>query len=140
MKRASLHMHHKQNGMTLIEVLVASTILFSVLALMSQVMGGALKGSEQAQKNIEISYGMPFILDGIKSKMAEGALSENGMNFSQDLSYNWHASVIKELPIYQFVGQGTPSKRKVKLYEVVLNIKFKQLEKNFNYMELQSEK
>jgi len=133
-------MHHKQQGMTLIEVMVASTILFSVLVLMSQVMGTALKSSEQAEKNINISYNMPFIIDEIKLKIDIGKSSGNDVFFNKELTYNWQANLSKQSPINKYSGINSASDRKVKLYTVILNIKYKKLEKSFEYMEVLSEK
>jgi len=132
-------MRHKQQGMTLIEVLIASTILFSVLALLSQVMVGALKSSEQAEKNINISYNMPFIVDKIKLEIKDdGSLSGN-YSYSDSVSYRWQAQLNQQQPIYQTVMQNSSNGRQVKLYQIDLTVKYNSLAKEFTYLEVISE-
>ncbi|MBL4941376.1 MAG: type II secretion system protein [Colwellia sp.] len=140
MRQNKISHRNKQQGMTLIEVLVASTILFSFLAVMTQVMGTATIASDQAEKNITISLNMPFIIDEIKSEMDAGKTSSNGELHIADVSYTWQAKQIDRLPILHSPLQVQPITRFVMLYNIKLIINFKSLQKVFHYTDVISEK
>lgn len=130
----------KQQGMTLIEVLVAATILFSFLVVMTQVMGTASISSDQAEKNITITLNMPFIVDEIENNINAGKFSSKGELAMAEVSYQWRASPQMRHSIWQSPLQTNTKKRYVSLYNVELDVSYKTLQKTFSYVEVVSEK
>jgi len=131
---------NSQKGMTLIEVLVAATILFSFLVMMTQAMSTAAIASQQAEKNISVSLNMPFIVDQIKSEIKKGVLSANGQTKLNSVIYNWHAEQQQRKAILQPGLREQNIKRFARLYEIELTVSNKSLQKKYHYMEMISEK
>lgn len=127
-------------GMTLIEVLVASTILFSFLAVMTQVMGTAAIASTQAEKNVTVSLHMPFIVDEINIDINQGRFSANGSLSASGITYQWRAIQKKHHEILKPSLEHEVKTRYVSLYNVELTTEYKGLQKTFNYVEVFSEK
>lgn len=127
-----------QKGMTLIEVLVASTILFSFLAVMTQVMATASIASDQAEKNVTISLNMPFIIDQVTIDINKGRMSSTNAYFTPEISYQWRAQSKERKEIRRSTLQSGKI-RYVTLYNVELSIGYKGLKKVFYYTELLSE-
>lgn len=84
-------------GFTLIEVLIAATILFTVIAVVSQSYRNATTASEKASRSVELVGVVPLLLDTIRFRLRQADVSQsidqegvlNGFVFS------WQARVIK---------------------------------------------
>lgn len=88
----------RNNGFTLIEVLVASVILFSVITSVSLIYRGALLSSAKAQANIQIANVMPIAIKQIRFNIrarTTGSITElNGNNTFWGVGVTWRASRI----------------------------------------------
>jgi len=134
----------KNQGFTLIEIMVSAVILFSVIATVSMVYRGAFISSEKAANSIEIVGVLPSILARLredirqqgKSSLTELSQSDNvwGVN------YKWKAKLIdfKSAPEKFDVDSGkfvTPPK-KYKLWQVTLTLEKNGLSKQYQLKEL----
>lgn len=85
------------SGFTLIEVLIAATILFAVIAVVSQSYRGATIASEKASRTIEMASLTPLLLETIRFHISQADVTKpitqqgvlNGYEFS------WTAVVIQ---------------------------------------------
>ncbi len=131
-------------GFTLIEVMVAAVILFSVIATVSMVYRGAFLSSEKANNHINLTSVLPSVLENIKKDIQDVSLTnvtEVVQNSSAWLvKYQWKAKVIqfKSAPEKLDVDSGNfiiPPK-KYKLWEIDLTLEFNGLVKQYRYNEL----
>lgn len=88
-----------QKGFTLIEVLVASVILFSSIAMVSMVYRGAFLSSEKANNHIVISGVLPSVLATIKQNIqSQGNDNSNQLsdkNSTWGVDYEWKATLLE---------------------------------------------
>jgi len=131
-------------GFTLIEVMVAAVILFSVIATVSMVYKGAYLTSEKSNSHIVVSGAVPIILVNIKEHIrAEGdntATKLSGEDVLWGVQFEWQANLqyIKAAPS-QFdpdLGKEIKSPEKYKLWQVILNIHYKSLSQLYKYNEI----
>jgi len=140
--RSPLKLNH---GFTLIEVLVASVILFSVIATVSMVYRGAFISSEQANKQVNIIKVLPSVLATIKQQVQQQSNLSNDTELqynSQALNvvYSWKATLIqsKSAPA-QFEmesGKVITGTKKYKLWLVKLTLLSKGLTKEYEFNEM----
>ncbi|GAB0111508.1 PilW family protein [Pseudoalteromonas distincta] len=102
-------MNKSQRGFTLIEVLVASVILFATITLVSDMFRGSFISSEKANRHVTISGIMPIALKQIQSalrfqaKNAEQSLS--GDNKFWGVNVHWEAQQVafkSAPPLYDY--------------------------------------
>tara|TARA_R110002167_G_scaffold366448_1_gene597401 strand:- start:23487 stop:23936 length:450 start_codon:yes stop_codon:yes gene_type:complete len=140
----SYNLIRKQQGFTLIEVLVAAVILFTSIALVSNVYRGAFLSSDKADKHLVINSVLPAILATVRddirtqSYLADSVIKRNSNMWG--INYKWEANLIdfKSAPERFDVDFGylvTPPK-KYKLWHVTLIISKGNSFKTFNYNEL----
>jgi len=94
----------KQIGFTLIEILIAGVILFSVISIVSTVYRGAVLSSGKASRSIELSAAVPLLLDTIRFhiRQSKESSSLNQEGIIDGIIFQWQANIIKE---------GAPPKR-----------------------------
>ncbi len=133
-----------EHGFTLVEVLVASVILFSTIAVVSMVYRGAFISSEKATSHIAITGVLPSVLANIKQSIrAKGnspSTELSGNSNAWDVSYQWRASLVsfKSPPDRFEEGSNvlvTPPE-KYKLWQVELAIEKSGLVKSYQFKEL----
>ena len=140
----AVHLSVKQKGFTLIEVMVAAVILFSVIASVSMIYRGAFISSEKANNHVEIAGVLPSILASLRydirqqGNSASTELSQQGSTWN--VNYHWQAKLIdfKSAPEKFDVDTGkfiTPPK-KYKLWQVVLTLESNGLKKQYQLKEL----
>jgi prepilin-type N-terminal cleavage/methylation domain-containing protein len=142
------HFHTQKSnlnqGFTLVEVLVASVILFSVIATVSMVYRGAFISSEKANNHIQMSAVLPSVLANIRDEIRKAGNSSvqeiTGNNTSWNVSYLWQANLVaqKSAPEIIDVDSGnfiTPP-AKYKLWQVTLILKRNTFTKEYNFKEL----
>jgi len=132
------------DGFTLLEVLIASVILFSSIAAVSLIYRGAYLSSEKATNTIKLSSVLPSILTVIEaeikqqSKLPNNALSGKGNAWQ--VSYSWKAELVsmEKAPdrIDPNSGANKTSPLKYKLWQVDLTTKFNNKEALYSYVEL----
>jgi len=135
---------YKNEGFTLIEILVASVILFSSIAIVTVIQSGALRSSQKATTHIDISGATPHIMNKIKEQLREkGNLNEveiNGFGKMLRVQYKWHAQLLSfkgAVPSFEpdsgVYVEHTP---KYKLWEVNVSSQVGKVEVNFSFKEL----
>lgn len=132
-------MHPKHSGMTLIEVLVASVILFSTLTLMTNVMSTALKSSEKAEENIAISLSIPLVKDHILFAIKNGTKSESNITFN-NINVSWHALNKNKLEIIKSFMEEDNSKGNALLFEVFVSLNYEGFDREIQYLEFDVER
>jgi len=130
-------------GFTLLEVLVASVILISSIAVISIAYRGALIASERADKNIQISGVMTVIVSNIKDDLRTqdtGQTTLLGKGESWGVSFTWDAELVafKSAPDKLDLEFGTTEtfKPRFRLWRIILNLKFQETDKTYQYHEL----
>ena len=86
---------NRQNGFTLLEVLIAGFILFLTIAAMTMVYRGAMLSSAKAESSLEISAAVPSIRQSISSIFQAGDLSGTpaGEGRFGQVGYYWSAKM-----------------------------------------------
>lgn len=132
------------SGFTLIEVMVAAVILFSVIATVSMVYRGAFLSSEKADKHINLAAVMPSILAVIKadiqSKENERKNLLTGKNSAWQVNYQWQATLLEQKSPPKkydpFTQKLADAEIKYKLWQVQLTLRYKNLVKQYQFKEL----
>jgi len=138
----SLKAKQQMSGFTLVEVLVASVILFSVIATVSMVYRGAFLSSEKANNHISISGVLPSVLANIRTDIRDNSLgnSLSGKNEAWGVNYQWQASVIEQKyppkKFDEFTHQISKAKIYYKLWQVSLTLEYNGLTKQHVFKEL----
>ena len=86
-------------GFTLIEVLIASVILFLFLAIASQAFNQSATASRKAERAAKIAGLLPLLTENIRNKIvAAKQISDQGDCGSFfDLNYQWEATLLERL-------------------------------------------
>jgi len=135
----------RQRGFTLVEVLIAAVIMFTVLATATLSLRGALTASERASRTTELLAPLPWITstirDSLREKVSDSATPEHsgeGVLFGVD--YRFRAQLIR---------MGSPPRRfdpeaadfveyspRFGLYDVELTLEREGESSRFVYQEL----
>ena len=144
MKVNKIKLPSSNQGFTLIEILVASVILFSAIAMVSLVYRGAFLSSEKANNHITITGVLPSVLSTIKQSIRnKGNSTANQLsdkNSTWGVDYHWNANLIenKSAPrkLDPFTQQLDNPPLKYKLWLVHLTLVTNGLTKEYNFNEL----
>ena len=83
-------------GFTLIEILIASVILFLFLALASEAFGQAALASRKAERAVKVAGILPLLTENIRQQIVSadptGEYSGGGVLF--ELEYKWQATLL----------------------------------------------
>ncbi|WP_281247157.1 PulJ/GspJ family protein [Pseudoalteromonas denitrificans] len=132
------------SGFTLVEILVASVILFTSIAMVSMVYRGAYISSDKADGHINITGVLPAVLATIRDDIrAQGNSNLTELKSEAnmwDVNYQWQASLLqhKSPPKKYDLDSGSfmvPAK-KYKLWQVDLTLKRNNLVKQYQFKEL----
>jgi len=134
----------KIEGFTLIEVLMASVILFASIATVSMIYSGAFISSERANQHVKLSSILPSLLANIRDDIRtegntlETQLTQKGQVWSID--YQWRANLVdqKSAPSKLDVDTGdyiTPP-LKYKLWQVNLETKYQSTVKEYQFYQV----
>ncbi|WP_462146559.1 type II secretion system protein [Pseudoalteromonas gelatinilytica] len=115
-----------KNGFTLIEVLVASIILFATIALVSEMFRGSFIASEKANRHVTIAGVMPIALkqiqDAVRYQAKSGEQSLSGNNIFWGVSVHWQAEQVDfkaAPPLYDYdLGKYQEMPKKYSLWKV----------------------
>jgi prepilin-type N-terminal cleavage/methylation domain-containing protein len=144
MKKNNIKGFFNSRGFTLLEVMIATVILFSVIASVSLIYRGAFISSEKANKNIEIATVIPAIISQIQSDIRSQSNQEvsklKGNGKIWNIQYTWQASLLeyKSAPEKFDVDLGkfiTPP-LKYKLWSVQLELSHNGVNKYFQFKEM----
>lgn len=132
------------SGFTLIEILVASVILFSSIAAVTLIYKGAYLSSDKAASHMLISGMASTIATNIRQNIRQrGNESETELKnegTSLGVKYHWKANLLEfRAPpnIYDIdSGKVTVPENKYKLWQVELTLKHGSAEKTYYFKEL----
>jgi len=134
----------KDNGFTLIEVLVAAVILFASIATVSMIYRGAFLSSEKANKHVTISGVMPSIMANIRANIRaqgnsfESQLSNQGNAWN--VEYKWQANLVQHKSAPQRLdvdsGDYVNPPMKYKLWQVELDVQYQYNTKHYQFYEM----
>lgn len=133
----------KQTGFTLIEVLVASIILFSSIAIVGVIYKGVIIATVKSEKQVHISSVVPEGVKKIQKELrnkknnvsteAQGSLSLLGVNAK------WHAVLIKtKLPPETYdpdSGNLVQVNKKYSLWKVNVQFEYKKTIQEYSFNE-----
>jgi hypothetical protein len=128
-------------GFTLVEVLIASVILFSTLTVFTVILRTALISNERAIEVVEKSVATIMILDDIQVALFESSSvgKANGEGSFIGSAYRWKASVKESArPPPRYLGQQlVQAEHEIKLWTVELEMLTENSKniKNFTYDE-----
>ncbi|QIR15146.1 PulJ/GspJ family protein [Shewanella aestuarii] len=133
-------MKNRQSGFTLLEVLLASFILFIVLSAMTMVYRGALNSSRVAERSIQIHQVVGLIKTDIQKQFDSGpSLSEEGYSGQgsiDQIKYHWKAEKLAESKGQIILGPDGDFIRPDTLYQnwgIALTLQMGNFQKVFNY-------
>lgn len=133
----------RQSGFSLVETLVAATIMFSVLVSAFLAFQSSITASAKAETRIELLASVPrvrvFVTEAIRS---DGALS--GAGNAGDITFDWSAtSVTQGLAVDLSAAGDGPSgflERKFNLWRVAVKLELKGSQRDFFFTEITWEK
>lgn len=128
-------------GFTLVEVLIAAVIMFSLLATAALVFKSARQSSQQAADVVVLLTPLPLVVDTIREQIRQNPLPElNGDGKVENVSYSWAATAVMFLPPPEQVlietMQNIRYKPRFYLYEVQLKLQYGRRIREFTFKEL----
>lgn len=132
---------HNNRGFTLIEVLIAAAIMFSVLAVTAVSFKTARQSSDKAADTILLLAPLPLIMDTIRTQIRANPLENlNGDGAFSGVQYRWTAETQLFLAPPSFVEPESLAKiqyePRYRLYKVQLTLTYGAQERQFIYKEL----
>ena len=132
---------NRQHGFTLLEVLIAATILFTVLAVATETYRNALLASSRAEGLVNLLTPLPLITSAIRSQLRSNPVEKlDGNAELLGVRYEWEAMTVRH---------GAPARRfdpdfadfrdypqRFRLYDVRLKLARGGQERVFLYQEL----
>jgi prepilin-type N-terminal cleavage/methylation domain-containing protein len=132
---------NNQKGFTLIEVLVASFILFLVIAAVTMVYRGALLSSHKAERSLKFSSLVEPISEHIRLTLQSPINNEvQGQGSMGAITYNWSATEAfqgKAPPSFDAEqGSVTQGEKTFKLWDVTLELQLKTASRSYYFSEV----
>lgn len=130
-----------QAGFTLLEVLIAATILFTVLAVATESYRNALLASARAEGLVTLLTPLPLITASIRSQLRSSPVEKlDGGAELLGVSYEWQATTARYgSPARRFDPDTTDFRnypQRFRLYDVRLKLARAGQERVFLYQEL----
>ena len=131
----------RQRGFTLLEVLIAATILFTVLAVATETYRNALLASSRAEGSWSLLTPLPLITSSIRSQLRSNPVEKlDGRSELLGVSYEWQAATIRYgAPPRRFDPDATDFisyQPRFRLYDVRLKLRRAGQERAFLYQEV----
>jgi prepilin-type N-terminal cleavage/methylation domain-containing protein len=132
----------KQQGFTLIEVLVASFILFLVISAVTMVYRGALLSSFKAERTLQFAALVEPISEQIRIEIHAEKIIEQaqGQGEMGKLTYSWVAmSAYQSKAPEQFnagTGELDTGDKTFKLWDITLQVQLKSATRTYQFSEL----
>ncbi len=134
-----------ERGFTLIEVLIAAVIMFTVLATATVSLRGAMHASERASRTTELLAPLPWITPTIRERLREHpgdnlATERSGEGVVFGVEYRFHASLVRSAaPPSRFdvdAAEFIEYAPRFGLYDVELELEREGEKSRFVYQEL----
>lgn len=135
----------EQRGFTLIEVLIAAVIMFTVLATATVSLRGAMHASERASRKTELLAPLSWITPTIRERLREYpgdnlATERSGEGVVFGVEYRFHASLVRSgAPPSRFdvdAAEFIEYAPRFGLYDVELELEREGEKSRFVYQEL----
>ncbi len=135
----------EQRGFTLIEVLIAAVIMFTVLATATLSLRAAMHASERASRKTELLAPLPWITPTIRARLREYpgdnlATERSGEGIMFGVEYRFHALLVRSgAPPSRFDGDAAvfiEYAPRFGLYDVELELEREGEKSRFVYQEL----
>lgn len=133
----------RSGGFTLVEVLVATTILLATVAVVANIYLTSIASVNKASNHMVMNRVVPSLVDGIQLSVREGAksgqtvLSNQGVEW--DVGYQWSAVVLESNSAPQYFSdverRWVKSARKYQLWQVTLLLERGDTRREFVYRE-----
>jgi len=132
----------KSRGFTLIEVLIASVILFGSISIVSQAFRGSVESSIKAKRSVQAAAIVPLLLSTIEYRLQTQSL--NKVAFQEgvidEAKFTWTANVIqKDGPPARLSpeeGEVIVFDDKFYLWQVNLTVQLQDTENVYSYKQL----
>lgn len=132
---------NSQSGFTLIEVLVASVILFSSIAIVGVVYKGVLVSTVKAENHMHLASVVSTAIDKIERKLKTVGNSEqkeqSGTFMLLGVTANWHGLIEQSTPPPDIFdpdsGKTVQSEKQYNLWHVELTLKYKGTSQLYNF-------
>jgi prepilin-type N-terminal cleavage/methylation domain-containing protein len=127
------------NGFTLIEVLIASLILFVAISSATIVFSGAVKSKQNATSAITNYAYVPILIEHISVQVRRASDNEttlDGQGYLLGADYRWQATIERQAPIKRGpLGASGPtdSSRRVLFWRINLNVKHNNKEQDYSF-------
>ncbi len=128
------------SGFTLIEVLIASVILFMFLAIASQAFNQSATASRKAERAAKIAGILPLLTENIRNKIIAAKQtneqSDQGRLF--DVNYQWRATLLERVgpPERLFVEIKDDLSDRYNLWQINVTISEGSYQRDWQYEEI----
>jgi Tfp pilus assembly protein PilV len=117
--------HSKHSGFSLVEVLVAMTILFTFLATMASAFSTSSMSTEKAESAAVSSLLLPLIEKHISVQLPKITEEQSiPLAYYEGATFSWQASIVKTANVKTVQG-GTSKTHESRLFYVNVDIKYK---------------
>ena len=132
---------NRQRGFTLLEVLIAATILFTVLAVATETYRNSLLASGRAQGLVTMLTPLPLITSAIRNQLRSNPVEKlSGSSELLGVDYEWEAITVRYgSPPYRFdpdVTDFVSYPKRFRLYDITLKLRGAKQERVFLYQEI----
>ena len=132
---------NRQRGFTLLEVLIAATILFTVLAVATETYRNSLLASGRAQGLVTMLTPLPLITSAIRNQLRSNPVEKlSGSSELLGVGYEWEAITVRYgSPPYRFDPDMTDFvsyPKRFRLYDIRLKLRRAKQEREFLYQEI----
>jgi len=130
-----------QRGFTLVEVLIAATILFTSLVVISEAYRANMASSHRAEAVTRLLTPLPLIVGGIRQRLREDPQERvEGQGEVFEVTYRFVATTSLFLPppsrFDPDVSDFMTYRARFRLYDVSLSLETAGFERNFIYQEM----
>lgn len=134
-------MNPRIRGLTLIEVLIAATILFTMLAVVSESYRASLMASSRAEDTVRLLTPLPLITSAVRQQLMANPIERvEGGGELLGVRYRFVAdSLDYRPPLPRFntdTGEFTTYPPRFRLYEVSLELRSKRAVRSWRYREV----
>lgn len=134
--------HQKQSkGFTLLEVLIASVILFAAISVVTLIYSNVVDTTLKAERAIKITSTMPIVMETISNEISLAA-DKNDLEKSGtigDVSFEWQAkkTITSRLRGDNLDGGEPP--HFISLWDVTLSVQYQHILRTYAYREFSVE-